>query len=224
MEHGKKETSNGGAPRTYQGSCHCGTVRFECDADLSRPASRCNCSVCTKLAWLGGVVKPEAFRLLAGEENLAVYAWGFKTGTRRFCKTCGTHCFGPGDLPQLGGAYVSVNYNCLDGVEVKDLKVVYWDGRHNNWQAALAIRPGQSRREPIRRPRAGITTRAPDEGPHFSAERQARLRLGERRQARRPSFPHGVSKKSTTPVSMSYSAPTTTRPWPSVSCSKMLEP
>jgi hypothetical protein len=123
------------------GSCHCGAVQFKVTADLGNGGSRCNCSICTKVSQLGGIVKPEAFQLVSSEEHLSSYAWGGRTSTRYFCKHCGVHCFARGNLPELGGAYVSVNYNCLDGVELDDLKVVYWDGRHNNWHAGPRDKP-----------------------------------------------------------------------------------
>jgi hypothetical protein len=116
------------------GTCHCGAVRFEVTVDASR-GSRCNCSICSKLAQTGAIVKPEAFALLQGEGDLSTYAWGGKTATRYFCKHCGVHCFGRGNLPQLGGDYVSINLNALDDIDPREVKVVYWDGRHNNWQA-----------------------------------------------------------------------------------------
>jgi hypothetical protein len=97
--------------------------------------SRRNCSICSKVGQTGGIVKPEAFELLSSEEHLSSYAWGGRTAQRYFCKHCGIHCFARGHLDVLGGAYVSVNYNCLDGVELRDLPVIYWDGRHNNWAA-----------------------------------------------------------------------------------------
>ena len=46
-----------------------------------------------------------------------------------------------GHLAQLGGDYVSVNLNCLDDAELADMKVTYWDGRHDNWQAGMRSAP-----------------------------------------------------------------------------------
>ena len=127
--------------QTYEGSCHCGAVRFQVEADLSNGAGRCNCSICTRVAQLSVLVKPEAFRLLAGEEALSFYEWGHKVSRRYFCRHCGIHCFGRGSLPELGGAFVSANLNCVEALEPTELKVIYWDGRHNNWEAGPRDRP-----------------------------------------------------------------------------------
>src|SRR5262245_59764945 len=103
--------------KKHQGSCHCGAVKFEVTADLEEGASRCNCSVCTKIAPTGKIVKPDAFTLLSGQESLSSYVWGAKISERVFCKHCGVHCFGRGHLEQIGGDFVSINVNCLDGVD-----------------------------------------------------------------------------------------------------------
>jgi hypothetical protein len=108
-------------------------VRFEIEADLTR-ASRCNCSICMKVAQTGVISKPETFTLLSDEAKLGCYEWGAKISRRYFCKRCGIHCFAKGHLAELGGDYVSVNVNCLDDVDPATLKVVFWDGRHDNWQ------------------------------------------------------------------------------------------
>lgn len=124
-----------------KGSCHCGAVRFEVELDVGAGASRCNCSICTKVSSLTTSVKPAAFTLLAGEDALGKYEWGGKTGQRYFCKTCGVHCFGRGHLKELGGDFVSVNFNCFDDLELSTVKTTYWDGRHDNWYAGTRDTP-----------------------------------------------------------------------------------
>ena len=125
----------------YQGSCHCGTVKFEADLDLAAGVGRCNCSVCTKIAWTAAIAKPDALTVLAGEDAVAMYEWGGKISKRYFCPRCGIHCFARGHLAELGGAYISINVNCLDGVELGALNVHYWDGRHNNWEGGPRATP-----------------------------------------------------------------------------------
>ena len=126
---------------TYHGSCTCGAVRFRVDVDLAQGASRCNCTVCTKTSQLGSIVKPDAFTLLTEASALSMYEREQKMSQRYFCSTCGVQVFGRGHLDVLGGDFVSFNVNCLDDVELNDIAVVYWDGRHNNWQAGPRPEP-----------------------------------------------------------------------------------
>jgi hypothetical protein len=125
----------------HEGSCHCGAVRFEVSLEPGSKASRCNCSICTKLSLTGFIVKPEAFRLLTSDAELLHYEFGHKVSKRFFCRHCGVHCYGSGFLAEIGGDFVSVNGNCLDDLEPTTLEVIYWDGRHNNWQAGPSDRP-----------------------------------------------------------------------------------
>jgi hypothetical protein len=126
---------------TVHGSCHCGAVTFEASVDLSKGVSRCNCSICAKIAQASSLMKPAQFKLLTGEADLASYAWGAKVSTRYFCKHCGVHVFGRGSLDVLGGEFVSVNYNALDDVDVMELPLTHWDGRHDNWMAGQRDTP-----------------------------------------------------------------------------------
>ena len=129
------------ATKKHLGTCHCGAVRFAAALDLEQGASRCNCSVCTKIATTAAFAKPAAFTLLSDDAALGVYEWGARISRRYFSLTCGVHCFARGDLPELGGAYVSVNVNALEGVEPAAVKVSYWDGRHDNWVAGPRATP-----------------------------------------------------------------------------------
>jgi hypothetical protein len=122
--------------KTYQGSCHCGAVRFEADIDLAQGTGKCNCSICTKTRNWSALIKPDAFRLLSGADALSEYRFGSKQGEHLFCKHCGVRSFERGNVPQIGGAYVSVKLASLDGVdpaELAEAPVRHANGRDNKW-------------------------------------------------------------------------------------------
>lgn len=122
--------------KKYTGSCHCGKVRFIAEMDLSKGTGRCNCSICAKGRLWSVIVKPSAFNLVQGHGDLTTYRFNTKQTDHFFCKTCGIKPFIKGDIPEVGGAFVSISVSCLDNVEPEELAaapVGYSDGLHDNW-------------------------------------------------------------------------------------------
>lgn len=123
--------------KTYQGSCHCGAVRFETDLYLSQPSFRCNCSVCRRTRFWPAIAKPEGWRLLAGEGELTEYLFNTKKNQHFFCRHCGVRTFGVGNDTPIG-KMIGVNIGCLDEVteeELSKIPIVYVDGMHDKWDS-----------------------------------------------------------------------------------------
>ena len=128
--------------KTYNGSCHCGAVRFEADIDLAQGTFRCNCSICFKTrAWLAAVPASD-FRLLSGESSLAGYRFGRQVIHHRFCQTCGVRPFSQGKDPK-GHEFRAVRVSCLDDVDPQELiaaPVRYFDMRHDRLEPPAETR------------------------------------------------------------------------------------
>jgi len=121
--------------KTYQGSCHCGRVRFELQARIDRVVD-CNCSLCRRRGALWHGAPEASLRLLSGESDLALYQFNTMTAKHYFCRHCGIHPFA---RPRIAPDHWVVNVRCIDGIDLTALKVQQFDGEH--WEeAAQAFR------------------------------------------------------------------------------------
>ncbi len=110
-----------------KGSCHCGAVKFEAKGNFKEVMS-CNCSICQRKGSLLAFVADADFTLLSGADHLVDYQWGKKRIHHTFCNQCGVSAFSSATNPQ-GEKMKAVNVRCLDGVDVKSLRVKEFDGK-----------------------------------------------------------------------------------------------
>ena len=113
----------------YQGSCHCGAIRFEVEAPDDVEVENCNCSICAMTGFLHLIVPQRNFRHITGEANLTTYTFNTAVAKHTFCKTCGIKPF---YTPRSNPDGVDVNLRCLTP-QPKSVRVVNFDGK--NWEA-----------------------------------------------------------------------------------------
>ena len=120
-----------GAPLWHRGGCHCGRVRFEALAPASLDLLECNCSMCSRSAYLHLIVAENEFRLVSGADELVEYTFGTGAAKHRFCRRCGVKSF---YVPRSHPDGYSVNARCLDPEGITSMQIRSFDGR--DWERA----------------------------------------------------------------------------------------
>lgn len=115
---------------THSGGCHCGAIQFQVLAPADITAQLCNCSICSKTAYLHLIVPRSRFTLLSGEGNLSEYTFDTHEAKHLFCKVCGIKSY---YIPRSNPDGVSVNVRCLNEQAIGHVKIELFDGR--NWDA-----------------------------------------------------------------------------------------
>jgi hypothetical protein len=112
----------------YQGSCHCGAIAFDVEADMG-PAVECNCSHCSRKGYLLWFVPRERLQLRAEADAIGTYTFNRHVIEHHFCTVCGCAPFGFGNDPKTGAATAAVNVRCLEGLDVEKVPRIPYDGR-----------------------------------------------------------------------------------------------
>ena len=99
-----------------------GVVRFEVDAPAELYIDECNCSMCTRTAYLHLIVSADRFRITRGRDALSLYTFNTGTAKHYFCPVCGIHTHGEGQDPK-GQPMAAVNLRTLDKSGAKEILV-----------------------------------------------------------------------------------------------------
>ena len=119
---------------THKGGCHCGRVQLEVDAPAKLRLSDCNCSICNMTGYQHLIVPKSAFRLVAGEDDLACYRFNTGVAAHYFCRNCGIKSF---YVPRSHPDGISVNARCLDPATIESVEIEPFDGSH--WEANIHL-------------------------------------------------------------------------------------
>jgi len=109
----------------YRGSCHCGAVQFQIEAEIT-DIYTCDCSLCSKKNALMTTVHEDEFRLLDGYDKLSLYQWNAKIARHYFCSVCGIYPF---HRKRSAPDHYGVNVRCLDDFDPSGVDVRSAEGK-----------------------------------------------------------------------------------------------
>jgi hypothetical protein len=121
------QLNRAGLTMQFDGSCHCGNIRFQVEGEL-KGAMACNCSICQRKGSLMWFVPASSFKLLTPRDAMRTYTFNKHVIQHHFCPNCGMHPFGEGTDPK-GNSIAAVNVRCLEGIDLESIPVQHFDGR-----------------------------------------------------------------------------------------------
>ena len=122
----------------YRGGCHCGRIAYEVIGPIDGRVSECNCSICTKKAYVHWIIPLQRFRLLTPWEALATYTFNTHAAKHHFCPRCGV---APFYIARSDPDKIDVNLRCVEGVDLAAFEIQHFDGR--SWETAMRKERGE---------------------------------------------------------------------------------
>jgi hypothetical protein len=113
----------------YQGSCHCGAIKFSYDGEEITKGLRCTCSICSRK---GAMMSPEAIpmenlKIDADDRDIGLYQFGNQVAKHYFCKNCGVYTHN--EMLRKPG-HMRVNLGCIENLDTSELEVMVFDGKN----------------------------------------------------------------------------------------------
>lgn len=113
----------------YEGSCHCGAIKFSYDGEKIAQGLRCTCSICArKGAMMSTEAIPlEALVIEAKPDDIGLYQFGSKIAKHYFCKRCGIYTHN--EMLRIPG-HCRVNLGCIEDLDTSGFEVTVFDGKN----------------------------------------------------------------------------------------------
>lgn len=113
----------------YEGSCHCGAIKFSYDGDEITKGLRCTCSICSRK---GAMMSPEAIPMEnlvieADQADIGLYQFGNKVAKHYFCNKCGIYTHN--EMLRMP-AHMRVNLGCIEDLDTSDFEIMVFDGKN----------------------------------------------------------------------------------------------
>ena len=111
----------------YDGSCHCGSIKFNFAGPEINEGLRCNCSICKRkgATMTAFTLEPEAISITSKQGALQMYEFGTCIAKHYFCKTCGIYPF---HQSMSKPNQYRVNIGCINGIDSSNLEFKVFDG------------------------------------------------------------------------------------------------
>ncbi|KAI8921372.1 Mss4-like protein [Powellomyces hirtus] len=121
----------------HSGGCHCGFVRFTCQAPAILKVTDCNCSICEKKGFRHLILPPSLFKLVSPPSlsELGLYTFNTHTAKHYFCPKCG---IAPFYIPRSHPDHFDVNARCIDSDTVTSIEVKPFNGQQ--WEKSVEER------------------------------------------------------------------------------------
>lgn len=111
----------------YQGSCHCGNIKFKIEGEIESALS-CNCSICQRKGTLLWFKPWQDLQLLNPDAPISSYSFNKHVIQHKFCPTCGVTPFAEGVDPK-GNKVAAINIRCIENIDLESIPVHHYNGR-----------------------------------------------------------------------------------------------
>lgn len=111
----------------YQGSCHCGNIRFQVEGEIDGALS-CNCSICQRKGTLLWFKPWQEFNLLTPNAKISSYTFNKHVIQHKFCPVCGVGPYAEGVDPK-GNKVAAINIRCIENIDLESIPVHHYNGK-----------------------------------------------------------------------------------------------